>query len=93
MWARSCDCSYWTISWGYSPFGAAAVWEGRLGKGSRKRPPVRVLQQEANCVVLRVLGMALAILIIVWIVSDPVGAGDLVHGWINGIVIFFHHLA
>jgi hypothetical protein len=78
---------------GYSPCGAVAVGERRLGRGGRSRPPECALQQEANCVVLRLLGMVLAILIIIWVVSDPVGAGDTVHGWINQIITFFHHLA
>lgn len=42
---------------------------------------------------LRILGMVLAIMIVVWVVSDPVGAGDVVHGWINSLITFFHHLA
>jgi hypothetical protein len=78
---------------GYCPFGAAARWENPLGRGGRRRPPACVLQQEAICVVLRVLGIAAAILIVVWVVSDPVGAGDTVHGWINQLITFFHHLA
>lgn len=40
----------------------------------------------------KVLGILVAIVIIVWIVSDPAGAGNSVHNWISGIVTFFHHL-
>ena len=41
----------------------------------------------------RILGIIVAILIIVWIVSDPTSAGDTVHTWITGIITFFQHLA
>jgi hypothetical protein len=41
----------------------------------------------------RILGIVVAVLIIVWIVSDPAGAGNTVHGWVNGIITFFRHLA
>jgi hypothetical protein len=41
----------------------------------------------------RVIGIIVAILIVVWIVSNPASAGDTVHSWITGILTFFHHLA
>ncbi|HEY2505154.1 MAG TPA: hypothetical protein VGI58_01440 [Streptosporangiaceae bacterium] len=41
----------------------------------------------------RTLGIAVVILVIVWIVSDPASAGDTVHSWISGIITFFHHIA
>ena len=41
----------------------------------------------------RVLGIIVAVLIIVWIVSNPASAGNTVHSWITGIITFFHHLA
>ncbi len=41
----------------------------------------------------RILGIIVAVLIIVWIVSDPAAAGNTVHSWINGILTFFRHLA
>ncbi len=41
----------------------------------------------------KVLGIIVAIVIVVWIVSNPASAGDTVHGWISGLVTFFHHLA
>lgn len=41
----------------------------------------------------RILGIIVAILIVVWIVSQPAVAGDTVHGWITGIITFFEHLA
>lgn len=41
----------------------------------------------------RTLGWIVAILIIVWIVSNPAAAGDTVHAWINGIITFFRHMA
>jgi hypothetical protein len=40
-----------------------------------------------------VIGVIVAILIIVWIVQNPAGAGDTVHSWISGIFTFFHHIA
>lgn len=40
----------------------------------------------------RVLGIIVAILIVVWIVSNPAAAGDTIHGWLTGIFTFFHHL-
>jgi hypothetical protein len=33
------------------------------------------------------------ILVIVWIVSNPTGAGNDVHTWVNDIISFFRHLA
>jgi hypothetical protein len=44
-------------------------------------------------VLQRVLGIIVAILIIVWIVSNPASAGNTVHSWITGVLTFFHHLA
>jgi hypothetical protein len=44
-------------------------------------------------VLQRVLGIIVAVLIIVWIVSNPASAGNTVHSWITGIITFFHHLA
>lgn len=41
----------------------------------------------------KVIGIIVAVLIIVWIVSNPASAGDVVHGWISGVITFFHHLA
>jgi hypothetical protein len=41
----------------------------------------------------KTIGIIVAILIIVWIVSNPADAGNTVHGWIDGILTFFHHLA
>ena len=41
----------------------------------------------------RIIGIVVAILVIVWIVSNPASAGNTVHGWITGVVTFFHHLA
>jgi hypothetical protein len=33
------------------------------------------------------------IIVIVWIVSNPAGAGNDVHTWANDIISFFRHLA
>jgi hypothetical protein len=44
-------------------------------------------------VLQRTLGIAIVILIIVWIVANPAAAGDTVHSWITGIITFFKHLA
>lgn len=41
----------------------------------------------------RILGIIVAVLIIVWIVSNPAAAGDTVHSWITGVITFFRHLA
>lgn len=41
----------------------------------------------------RIIGIIVAVLIIVWIVSNPASAGDTVHGWITGFLTFCHHLA
>jgi hypothetical protein len=41
----------------------------------------------------KILGIAVAILAVVWIVSNPALAGDTVHGWITGVITFFRHLA
>jgi hypothetical protein len=40
----------------------------------------------------RVIGIIVAVLIVVWIVSDPAAAGNTVHGWFTGLITFFRHL-
>ena len=40
----------------------------------------------------KAVGIIVAILIVVWIVSDPAGAGSSVHNWITGIITFFRHV-
>jgi hypothetical protein len=40
----------------------------------------------------RTLGIVVASLVIVWIVSNPAASGDQVQSWITGIMTFFHHL-
>ncbi len=40
----------------------------------------------------RALGIIVTILVVVWIVSNPAAAGDTIHGWITGVLTFFHHL-
>lgn len=40
-----------------------------------------------------ILAVIVAVLIIVWIVSDPASAGNTVHSWIAGVITFFRHLA
>jgi hypothetical protein len=42
--------------------------------------------------VQRALGIIVTILVVVWIVSNPAAAGDTIHGWITGVLTFFHHL-
>jgi len=41
----------------------------------------------------RTIGVIVAVLIVVWIVSDPAAAGNTVHSWITGIITFFRHMA
>jgi hypothetical protein len=41
----------------------------------------------------KTIGIIVAILIVVWIVSNPASAGNTVHDWISGIITFFHHIA
>jgi hypothetical protein len=48
---------------------------------------------EVVALLSRLIGFVVAILIIVWIVSNPAAAGDTVHGWITGLLTFFRHLA
>jgi hypothetical protein len=40
----------------------------------------------------RVISVAIVILIAIWILSNPAAAGDTIHGWITGVITFFHHL-
>lgn len=47
---------------------------------------------EVIALLSRLIGVIVAILIIVWIVSNPAAAGDSVHGWITGLLTFFRHL-
>jgi hypothetical protein len=41
----------------------------------------------------KILGWVVGILIVIWIVSNPGGAGNSVHGWISDVYSFFQHLA
>ncbi len=41
----------------------------------------------------KLTGWIVGILVVVWIVSAPAGAGNDVHQWISGILSFFQHLA
>ena len=43
--------------------------------------------------VQKVLGWIVAILLVVWIVSNPAAAGNTLHSWVTGIITFFQHLA
>ena len=43
--------------------------------------------------VSKIVGWIVIILIVVWILSNPSGAGSTVHGWITGIISFFQPLA
>ena len=42
--------------------------------------------------IAKIVGWIVAIVIIVWIVSDPAKAGTDVHNWVLDIVNFFTHL-
>ena len=42
---------------------------------------------------MKIIGWIVGILIVVWVVSTPGGAGNDVHSWISGILSFFQHLA
>jgi hypothetical protein len=42
---------------------------------------------------MKIIGWIVGILIVVWVVSTPSGAGNDVHSWISGILSFFQHLA
>ena len=41
----------------------------------------------------KIMGWTVGILVIVWIVSTPTGAGNDVHSWVSGILSFFQHLS
>jgi hypothetical protein len=48
---------------------------------------------EANSTVLqRVVGIIVAVLVVVWIISNPAVAGNTFHHWFSDIATFFHHL-
>jgi hypothetical protein len=40
----------------------------------------------------RFVGILVAVVIVVWIVSDPSAAGSTVHGWVTGIISFIQHV-
>jgi hypothetical protein len=48
---------------------------------------------EGKRVLAKLTGWIVGILVVVWIVSTPAGAGNDVHSWISGILSFFQHLA
>lgn len=41
----------------------------------------------------KVLGWIVVVIIVVFIITNPVEAGNLVREWINAIITFFTHLA
>jgi hypothetical protein len=41
----------------------------------------------------KLMGVIVTVLVLVWIISNPAGAGNMVHDWIAGIITFFAHLA
>ena len=41
----------------------------------------------------KIAGWTVGILVVVWIVSTPAGAGNDVHSWVSGILSLFQHLA
>jgi hypothetical protein len=41
----------------------------------------------------KLIGVIVTVLVLVWIISNPAGAGNMVHDWIAGIITFFAHLA
>ena len=41
----------------------------------------------------KLLGVIVCLLVVVWIVTTPVAAGNDVHGWVSGILEFFTHLS
>ena len=49
--------------------------------------------REARAVLQKVLGWIVAILLVVWIVSNPAAAGNTLHSWVTGIITFFQHVA
>lgn len=55
--------------------------------------PVGSQEEEADHLVAKIIGWIVIILIVVWILSNPAGAGSTVHSWITGIISFFQHLA
>jgi hypothetical protein len=52
----------------------------------------RAHRTEAIPLLSRIIGIVVAILVVVWVVSTPAAAGDDVHGWISGILTFFQHV-
>jgi hypothetical protein len=42
--------------------------------------------------VKRAIGILVAVVAVVWIVTNPAIAGDTVHGWVTGLITFFQHL-
>jgi hypothetical protein len=41
----------------------------------------------------KVVGWVIVIIIVVWVISKPSGAGTDVHNWVTDIISFFTHLA
>ena len=60
------------------------------------RPPLSgasLTGRERGRLIGKIISWSIGILIVVWIVSRPVTAGNDVHMWISDIVSFFSHLA
>jgi hypothetical protein len=72
------------------PVAGGVVWVARR---STRWGDFRPRGWEAIALLSRLIGIIVAVLIIVWIVSNPAAAGDSVHGWITGLFTFFRHLS
>lgn len=42
---------------------------------------------------MRLLGVIIGIVFVIWAITSPADAGISVHHWISGLVSFFSHLA
>ena len=80
---------------GIGTLGTSLLWVEAWPRVPERGPLSAAARQglEARTLLQRLLGIIVAVLIVVWIVSNPAAAGDTVHGWITGIVTFFQHLS
>jgi hypothetical protein len=48
---------------------------------------------EGKALLQKLIGVVITVLVLVWVISNPVSAGNAVHDWIAGIITFFEHLS
>jgi hypothetical protein len=64
-----------------------------MGRARPGTSSVAAFERRGKRVLMKIIGWIVGVLVVVWVVSTPAGAGNDVHSWVSGILSFFQHLA